>query len=165
MPTPHYDTLMNATKPKRKRKRRVKEPLTDELLGELLSAPDPAKFASKHKLSKRVLSEYLQQLLAEKNLVQSKVINASGVQYTYGYQIFTGSRANPDRNVLLQILFAMNCTLKEANRALQAAGKNELYCKNRRDAIIIFCLEHGYTLQEVDQALFDYGEQTVSGAS
>lgn len=156
---------MDAHKPKRKRKRRVKEPLTNELLDELLSAPDPVKFANKHKLTKRVLSEYLQQLLDEKKLVQSKVINASGVQYTYGYQIFTGSRANPDRNVLLQLLFAMGCTLQEANRALQAAGKNELYCKNRRDAIIIFCLEHGYSLQEADQALFDYREQTISGES
>ena len=156
---------MDAHKPKRKRKRRVKEPLTNELLDELLSAPDPVKFANKHKLTKRVLSEYLQQLLDEKKLVQSKVINASGVQYTYGYQIFTGSRANPDRNVLLQLLFAMGCTLQEANRALQAAGKNELYCKNRRDAIIIFCLEHGYSLQEADQALFDYHEQTISGES
>lgn len=156
---------MDAPKPKRKRKRRVKEPLTNELLDELLSAPDPLKFANKHKLTKRVLSEYLQQLLDEKRLVQSKVINASGVQYTYGYQIFTGSRANPDRNVLLQLLFAMGCTLQETNRALQAAGKNELYCKNRRDAIIIFCLEHGYSLQEVDQALFDYNEQTISGES
>lgn len=156
---------MDAPKPKRKRKRRVKEPLTNELLDELLSAPDPLKFANKHKLTKRVLSEYLQQLLDEKRLVQSKVINASGVQYTYGYQIFTGSRANPDRNVLLQLLFAMGCTLQETNRALQAAGKNELYCKNRRDAIIIFCLEHGYSLQEADQALFDYNEQTISGES
>lgn len=156
---------MDASKPKRKRKRRVKEPLTDELLDELLNAPDPVRFANKHKLSARSLSGYLQQLLAEKGLVQSKVINASGVQYTYGYQLFTGSRKNPDRNVLLQILFAMGCTLQEANRALQAAGKNELYCKNRRDAIIIFCLDRGYTLQEADQALFDHAEQTISGDS
>lgn len=156
---------MDARKPRRKRKRRLKEPLTDELLDELLSASDPARFASKHRLSRRILSDYLQQLLVDKGLVQSKVINESGVQYTYGYQIFTGSRANPDRNILLQILFAMGCTLQEANRALQAAGKNELYCKDRRDAIIIFCLDRKYSLQEADQALFDFGEQTISGDS
>lgn len=161
--TGRYDTLMDAKRPKRKRKRRVKEPLTDELLAELLSAPDPEVFADAHKLTTRNLSDYLQQLLAEKGLAQSKVISAAGVQYTYGYELFTGKKRNPDRNILLQILFAMGCTLKEANRALQAAGKNGLYCKDRRDAIIIFCLDHGYTLQEVDQALFDYGEQTISG--
>ena len=143
----------------------MKEPLTNELLSELLNAPDPVKFADAHKLATRNLADYLQQLLAEKGLVQSKVINAAGVQYTYGYELFTGKKKNPDRNILLQILFAMGCTLQEANRALQAAGKNGLYCKNRRDAIIIFCLDRSYTLQETDQALFDYGEQTISGDS
>lgn len=154
---------MDAKRPKRKRKRRVKEPLTNELLDELLNAPNPAKFADAHKLSSRSLADYLQQLLSEKGLVQSKVISAAGVQYTYGYELFTGKKRNPDRNILLQLLFAMGCTLTEANRALQAAGKNSLYCKNRRDAIIIFCLDRGYSLQEADQALFDFGEQTISG--
>ena len=121
--TGRYDTLMDAKRPKRKRKRRVKEPLTDELLAELLSASDPEVFADAHKLTTRNLSDYLQQLLAEKGLAQSKVISAAGVQYTYGYELFTGKKRNPDRNILLQILFAMGCTLKEANRALQAAGK------------------------------------------
>ena len=140
----------------------MKEPLTDELLDELLNAPDPVTFADKNKLEERSLSEYLQQLLAEKGLVQSKVINESGVQYTYGYQLFTGSRKNPDRDKLLQILFALGCTLQEANRALQAAGKNELYCKTRRDAIIIFCLDHGYTLQQTDEELFRFGLDPIS---
>ena len=40
---------------KRKRKRRVKEPLTEDLLDELLSAPDPVKFAGKHRLHGRDL--------------------------------------------------------------------------------------------------------------
>ena len=146
---------------KRKRKRRVKEPLTDELLDELLQSPDPVKFANKHRLTERSLADYLQQLLGEKGLIQSKVINASGVQYTYGYQIFTGTRKNPDRDVVLQIVFALGCTLKEANRALQAAGKNELYCKNRRDAIIIFCIDRGYTLDECDDELYRLGEDTL----
>lgn len=140
----------------------MKEPLTDELLAELLNAPDPMTFADKNKLEERSLSDYLQQLLAEKGLVQSKVINESGVQYTYGYQLFTGGRKNPDRDKLLQILFALGCTLQEANRALQAAGKNELYCKTRRDAIIIFCLDHGYTLQQTDEELFRFGLDPIS---
>lgn len=143
----------------------MKEPLTDELLDELLNAPDPVKFANKHRLTQRVLSDYLQQLLAEKGLVQSKVINASGVQYTYGYELFTGMKKNPDRNKVLQIAFAMQCTLQETNRLLQAAGKNELYCKNRRDAIIIFCIDHGQSLLQTDRELFRFGEQTISGES
>ena len=55
----------------------------------------------------------------------------------------------------------MKLTLQQANRVLQAAGHNELYCKNRRDAIIIFCLDHGCTLRETDDELFRFNEDTI----
>ena len=154
---------MNKTKPaqqRRRRKRRVKEPLTDELLDDLLNSPDPAQFMSRHKLTERSLSNYLQQLLDEKGLVRPEVVRAAGLDATYGYQIFMGQR-HPKRDKLLQVTFAMGCTLQETNRALQASGNNELYCKNRRDAIIIFCLDHGYSLQQTDDELFRFGEDTI----
>ena len=31
-----------------------------------------------------------------------------------------------------------------------------------RDAIIIFCLDHGYTLMRTDEELFRFGEETIS---
>jgi len=152
---------MGETKSKARRKRRVKEPLTDELLDELLTSPDPGKFASKYKISQRSLAEYLQQLLDEKGLVRSTVIREAGIDPTYGYLIFTGERTNPSRNYLLQLAFSMKCTLTETNRLLQAGGRNELYCKTRRDAILIFCLNKGYSLQEAEQELYRRGEETL----
>ena len=138
----------------------MKEPLTDELLDELLEAPDPAKFARKHHITQRSLPDYLQQLLDEKGLERADVVREAGLDATYGYQIFMGQR-NPARNKVLQVVFSLKCTLQEANRILQAAGHNELYCKNRRDAIIIFCLDRGYTLQETDDELFRFEEETI----
>ena len=67
-------------------------------------------------------------------------------------------RKRPSREKVLPLIFAMNCTLQEANRMLQAAGVNELYVKDRRDAIIIFCLEHGYSLMKTNEELFRFGE-------
>ena len=115
---------------------------------------------SRHKLTERSLPNYLQQLLDEKGLVRPEVVRAAGLDATYGYQIFMGQR-HPKRDKLLQVTFAMGCTLQETNRALQASGNNELYCKNRRDAIIIFCLDHGYSLQQTDDELFRFGEDTI----
>ena len=51
--------------------------------------------------------------------------------------------------------------VREANRLLQAAGSNGLYCKNRRDAIVIFCLERGHSLQKTDEELYRFGEETI----
>lgn len=151
--------MLKSSKRKR-RKRRVKEPLTEELLEQLLSAPSPAQFASEHKITTRTLPDYLQQLLDEKGLTRAQVIRDAGLNETYGYQIFMGQR-NATRNKMLQIIFAMKCSLREANRILQASGANELYCKNRRDAIIIFCLEHAHTLIQTDQELYRFGEATI----
>ena len=102
--------------------------MTEDLLNELLDAPDPAAFASKHKLACRSLPDYLQQLLDERGMKRPEVVRRAGINPTFGYQIFVGQR-NPSRNKLLQLAFAMKLSLRETNRLLQAGGCNELYCK------------------------------------
>ncbi len=138
----------------------MEEPLTEELLQDLLSSSSPELFLEQNDISKRSLSEYLQQLLQEKNLERAKVVRKAGINETFGYQIFKGTR-KASRNKILQLIFAMNLSLKEADRLLQASGNNELYCKNRRDAIIIFCLEKGYSLQKTEEELYRFNEETI----
>ena len=135
--------------------------MTEDLLNELLDSPDPAAFASKHKLACRSLPDYLQQLLDERGLRRPEVVRQAGINPTFGYQIFVGQR-NPSRNKLLQLAFAMKLSLRETNRLLRAGGCNELYCKNRRDAIVIFAISHGYTLQKTEEELYRFGEATIS---
>lgn len=138
----------------------MKEPLTDELLEELLSASSPEPFMAAHELEQRTLAGYLQELLTERGFERSQVIRAANLNDTFGYQIFMGQRG-ASRNKLLQLVFAMRLSLKEANRLLQAGGASGLYCKDRRDAIIIFCLTHGCTLQEANEELYHFGEDTI----
>ncbi len=138
----------------------MKEPLTEELLQELLNASDVRAFADKHRMAKRNMSEYLQYLLDEHGLLRADVVREAGLNETFGYQIFMGQRG-ASRNKVLQLAFAMHLSLKEADRLLQAAGANGLYCKNRRDAIIIFCLDHGYGLQKTDEELYRFNEDTI----
>ena len=136
------------------------EPLTEGLLDELLSAPNLEAYLDSHDFGKRTLSEYLQRLLEEKHLERAQVVRMANLNETFGYQIFKGER-NPSRNKVLQIAFAMALSLRETNRALSAAGVNALNCKNRRDAIIIFCIDRGCSLQKVNEELYRFGEETV----
>ncbi len=136
------------------------EPLTDGLLDELLSAPNPEAYLDSHDFGERTLSEYLQRLLEEKHLERAQVVRMANLNETFGYQIFKGER-NPSRNKVLQIAFAMALSLRETNRALSAAGVNALNCKNRRDAIIISCIDRGCSLQKVNEELYRFGEETV----
>lgn len=79
---------------------------------------------------------------------------------TFGYQIFTGQR-HPSRNKVLQIAFAMALSVREANRALTAAGAARLDPKCRRDAIILFCIDRARSLQKVNEELYRLGEDTI----
>lgn len=146
---------------KRRRKRRVEEPLTEELLDELLSASDPQTFFESHEVRERSLSDYLRELLDLHGIERADAIHRSGLNETYGYQLFAGQRANPSRDKVLQLVFGMGLTLKEASRLMKIAGVSPLYCKNRRDAIIIFCISKRLSLQAVNEELFRFGEQTV----
>ena len=138
----------------------MSEPLTEELLDELLSTSSIEEYLEQHEPCSRTLAESLQQLLAEKGLERSRVVRMANLNDTFGYQIFQGTR-HPGRDKVLQIAFAMALTLRETNRALTAAGASELYCKDRRDAIIIFCIDRGCSLQKVNEELYRFGERTI----
>ena len=136
------------------------EPLTEKLLDELLDAPTLDSFLGAHDLGKRSLPDYLMELLEAKHLERAQVVRMANLNETFGYQIFKGTR-RPSRNKVLQIAFAMALTLRETNRALEAAGVSSLYSKDRRDAIIIFCLDRGCSLQKVNEELYRFGEETI----
>ena len=138
----------------------MSEPLTEELLEELLDAPSLDCFMGEHELAAPTLSEYLNHMLEVKGLERPAVVRMANLNETFGYQIFKGTRS-PSRNKVLQIAFAMALTLRETNRALEAAGVSSLYSKDRRDAIIIFCIDRGCSLQKVNEELYRFGEETV----
>jgi hypothetical protein len=137
------------------------EPLTEELLDELLTSPNPNRFLIERSNGARDLSAYLTELLETHHLERRHVVKGANLNATYGYQIFEGQRAHPSRDIVLSLALAMGLTLRECDRLLQAAGVSRLYCKERRDAIIIFCLEHHASLNETNDVLFAYGEATI----
>lgn len=136
------------------------ERLTDELLEQLLASATPEAYLAETGIGNRSLPEYLGQLLAEKRLVRSEVIRAAGVNPTFGYQIFQGTR-HPGRDTAIMLAFGLRCSLVEAQRLLRLAGVSELWCKVPRDAIVIFALQHGYSRVATDDELYRLGEKTL----
>jgi hypothetical protein len=135
--------------------------LTEELLDELLFSTDVKSFLDSHDLPGITLQSYLDELLTQKELKKNEVIRQSGINETFGYDIFAG-RTHPSRNYVLQLTFALNCTFDETQRVLKLADVGELYPKIRRDAIVIFCIEHGQNLFDTDSTLYKFGEQTIT---
>ena len=61
------------------------------------------------------------------------------------------------------LALGMGCTLRETQRLLRLDGVSELWAKNRRDAVIIWCVEHGYSRTQTDDELYRLGEKTLLG--
>jgi len=107
------------------------------------------------------LSEYLRQLMDEKQLKKATVIAKSGVERTYAYQIFSGKKF-PSRDKLLSLAFGMELTFEEVQKLLKVNGYAQLYPKNKRDSIIIFALDKGHNLVKLNEIIFSLGEDMLS---
>ena len=138
------------------------ERLTGELLERLLASSSIDTFLGEPDVGTRILTDYLRELLEARGMKRADVINRSGLNPTVVYDIFSG-KSRPGRNNAIMIAIGLKCDLCETQRLLRLSGASELWCKQRRDAILIWCIEHGYTRAQTDDELYRLGEQTLLG--
>ena len=108
------------------------------------------------------LGEYLEKLLAQKNLTKKEVIERSDLNREYVYHIFSGLKKNPSRPKILAIAMAMELDLEEIQYLLRYAGFGLLYPRNQWDAIIISAVEQKFTVAQTNELLYRLGEKTLS---
>ena len=138
------------------------EHLTEELLERLLASRSVDSYLENAETPDRSLSDYLFELLDKRKLKRADVMRGSGLNGTVVYDIFSGkSRPGHDHAVMLAL--GLKANLRETQRILRLAGVAELWCKHRRDAVLIWCIEHGLTRAETDDELYRLGEKTLLG--
>ena len=110
----------------------------------------------KRQIIHKPLSRYLCELLDEKGLKRSDVVVRTGLDKAYVYQIFAGKK-NPSRDKLITVAFGMKFNEEEIQRMLQLSGHRELWPKDERDALLLFAIQRGMSLEEVHTELERYG--------
>ena len=80
------------------------------------------------------------------------MIRTSGIDRTYGHQLFSGLR-QPSRDKVIQLAFGFSMSVDEAQELLKIAGKSPLYPKLRRDAAIMYCLNNGISFCDAQAVL------------
>ena len=106
------------------------------------------------------IREQLEVVLAETGLTKSEVLRRAEINDIYGYQLFAGSR-RPSRDKLIALCIGMSLTLERTQRLLKAVGFAPLYAKNKRDSILIFGIENGQSVMQINTALYDHAEPTL----
>ena len=136
------------------------ERMTEDLLQRLLATADVEDYLDEEDLPNRTLAGYLAQLLDDRRMTRADVVRASGLNPTFVYDIFAG-KSRPGRDHAIMLALGLGCDLRECQRLLRLAGVSELWCKLRRDAIIIWCVQNGLTREQVDDELWAKGETTL----
>ena len=121
----------------------LEEHLTEELLDRLLASASIEQYLDEGLVSARTLTDYLFDRMEAHDLRRADVVRASGLNATVVYDIFSG-KSRPGRDHAIMLAFGLKCTLRETQRLLRLAGVSELWCKQRRDAIIIWCIRNGF---------------------
>ena len=106
------------------------------------------------------LSDYLNQLLAQRELKLASVIRRSGLVKSYVHQIFNGEK-RPSRDKLIALAFGLKLNEEETQRMLKLGGCSELFPRIERDALILFNIQHGKSIYETDKTLYELGFDTL----
>ena len=105
-------------------------------------------------------SEFLESLPEFHQRKPSEIIRDSNIERTYGYQIFNG-RKLPGRDKVIMISLALHLNLDITQKSLAAAKAPALYPRDRRDAIIIYAIEQGMTVDDTCDLLDEFGEKIL----
>lgn len=132
---------------------------TSELLNDVKSAESIQKFLSENEedLYNPQLKSHLQRLLKEKKVNKMQVIRRGALSENYAYQIFSGVKS-PSRDKVIQLAVGFGLDLEETSYLLKIAGLGELYPRTRRDAILIYCIEHRLTIMQINDLMYDLNE-------
>ncbi len=125
---------------------------TEDLLKTLLRTDEYSQFQELKDNGIVSLAEHLDALLDQKETSKAEVIYRARLDTVSGYQIFNGTR-KPSRDKLLQLAFGFPLTYKETLTLLRIAGVGSLYVRRRRDSIIIFALNKGFSLEQLNELL------------
>jgi DNA-binding phage protein len=98
------------------------------------------------------LSQYLKELIEKKGYSKAQVIRDSGINRRFFYDILSDKR-KPSRNYVLRILMALQISLKDIQWLLRATGYAQLYARDKRDSVIIYCINHQNSVADCNTML------------
>lgn len=131
---------------------------TSALLRGLFQAPRLEAFLESEagSLNMPPLHEYISALCEQKGVPRIEVIRRSGLERSYGFQIFQGTK-NPSRDKLLQLAIGFDMGYDQTQALLKIARSSALYPRFKRDAAIIFCLNKHLGFTETQELLARIG--------
>ena len=140
---------------------------TTDKLSEILSNIDTTHEMEQYMETPRVadachsFSEYFRSLPAVYSVDSGELIQKSGLERSYFYQVMKGTRS-PGRDKVLRLCLGAGLTLRETTRALELSGNAVLYSRKRRDIILTVAINQKAGVDDANLLLYKYGEEPLA---
>lgn len=105
--------------------------------------------------------DYFRSLEPVRGMDTSELIQSSGLERSYYYQVMKGTRS-PGRDKVLRLCLAAGLDLKETTRALELSGNAVLYPRSRRDIILTVAINQKVGVIDANLLLNKYGEEPLN---
>lgn len=132
---------------------------TSTLFNKLSNRKDGEALLSQKQTSP-TCARLLREILEKAKMPVPEWIAGADISKSYGYQVLRGERT-PGRDILLRTALVVRLSLKETQRLLAVGGCGALYPKVRRDAAVIFALNHKMTLWETEELISSLPERSL----
>ncbi len=128
---------------------------TTQLLSQISQAKSLQEFQrhNSQELTYPPVLDYYLSLFPKHNIKnKAQAISLSENTSTYVYSVFRGERPL-NRNLCLCLALAIGCSITETQTLLKYGGFAQLYPRNPRDLLIIFALNNGYSVVQLEELL------------
>jgi transcriptional regulator with XRE-family HTH domain len=144
----------------------TQERTTTVLLQQLFDTPDLETFIAGFDPDLEIppFHTFLTEICKAQEEIPEQIIKRSGIERTYGHQLFNGRR-KPSRDKVIQLAIGLKLSFEETQKLLQIAQKSTLYPKIKRDAAIIHCIRYHKDIYETQAALEALGLTPLSPRS
>ena len=116
--------------------------------------------ANKFAFTDMSIGEYIDAEIIRRGLVKNKVIKESGINKRFFFDILSGSK-KPSQRYIIRIFLAMQMDFNDVQWLLRACDYPQLYAKNKRDAVIIYCINHKLPVGECNRMLNKVGLENL----
>ena len=108
-------------------------------------------------------ADYFKLLMDRHKVSKSDVIKNSLIERTFASKMLSKSEnaKRPTRNHLIALCISCNCSVAETEKCLSLSGNSAFYSKDSRDSIIIYGINRGLSVMEINELLFENGHELL----
>jgi len=115
---------------------------------------------NKGSFSYKTIGEYISDAIHKNNTTKARLIRESGINKRFFFDILANKK-RPSRRYIIRIFLALELNLTDVQWYLKATDYPQLYARDKRDAVIIYCLNHNIKVEECNKMLNKVGLENL----